>query len=291
MGEIAKPERNRNTAERHEAVHERQRQHQQRRARACPSRNRAALAARQVHRPGRRRRRAGCPAPRARASARTAAWRRARRRARRWRPRRRRAAAPIVNAQAISGASTRHGIGPRGVPVGAAGRRRLGAALADQHRGAARPWRRTAAGQPGERVDRGGEHGHQRRADDEHRLVDDRLEGEGGVQAAPCPATRCDQRARTHEPICGIAGPGQRRRTGAATGRGRPASTAAIIPTSPSAKTAHAERQHPALPEPVDQPGLEHGEQRVRDEVRRGHRARPASRSRCGSTRAARSRG
>jgi hypothetical protein len=54
----------------------------------------------------------------------------------------------------------------------------------------------------------------------------------------PClSGTRYDQRARTHEPICGIAAPATAAHTCGHGGR-TSASTVAIIATSPTANTA-----------------------------------------------------
>ena len=92
------------------------------------------------------------------------------------------------------------------------------------------------------------------------------------VRRSALSGTSSDHRARHAEPICGIAGTGQR---GAQV---RPGGRAVELDgrhraREPEHEDADAGRQHPALPEPVDEPGLRHGERRVGHQEGRRHRA------------------
>ena len=81
--------------------------------------------------------------------------------------------------RAARASATASAAGPAGGPVARVGRR-LGAALGGERQAAAHAGDHRG-GQPGERVTSGREHGDQGRAEDEDRLVDDRLEREGGL--------------------------------------------------------------------------------------------------------------
>ena len=178
----------------------------------------------------------------------------------------------------------------RGACVPAAGRGggRLGVLLADQERGAGEG-RGHRGGEPGERVHRGGQRGHQGRADDEDHLVDHRLEGEGGEEVALV----LDQvrpagphgGADLGQPGTGHGGEQVRPR------RRPPRLDGGHHPDQPEGEEARRHRQHPALAEPVDEPRLEDRERRVRDEERRGDGAGQSRRSRSGRRPAARCRG
>ena len=114
---------------------------------------------------------------------------------------------------------------------------RLGALLADQDRRTDQG-RRRRRGEPGQRVDQRGQHGHQRRAEDEDHLVDAPTRRRRRCAAPPCRARR------------GTTGPGppsrsaaarppRARRTGAARGRARRARC------TPSSRPARARRRRP----------------------------------------------
>ena len=261
VGAIAKPATNSSDAHRHSDRRRTAAAPSPGRAPAAPTRNRriAGRAARRIA-PVTHARRAGCPAPRARAAGRRSALcavlvgerdgghlggAEQRRRAR-----------PRPTA---SGAEPRHGIGGRG----AASRGRAGAPAARCARWAARTSVPDGAGDDARRRARPA--GATVVASTVTRVgpmmktasSTTASSGEGGLQLARRPASTCDQRARTHEPIGGHrrAGDGAARRCGHGAGQSacdgdhqqRPAATA---------KTDAVDGQHPRLAEPVEQPAL-----------------------------------
>ena len=121
--------------------------------------------------------------------------------------------------------------------------------------------------------DLGREHGDEQRPDDEDDLVEHRLEGVGRLQP------RVPPRAR------GPTGPAPATRSTVRTSRQRPRVTNSVqVGASlrrehdegdqPDAVQRHRRQQHPALPEPVDEPG--DGRRRERVDEREDRRDAPA---------------
>ena len=187
----------------------------------------------------------------------------ARRRRRPWPPRRR----ANIDPSATADHGQRHHRPPRHRRPGAGGVVAAGGARARCARWAARtsepPTPVTSASpRPGPGVPGGGEHGDHGRADDEDRLVDDRLEGVRRLDLARArpPARRTTAPARTSR----SAGTPRRRRPRLRTRRG-PASPDSRAATSTTIATPNTEAdhgQHPRLAEPVEQPALHDRHQR-----------------------------
>ena len=139
--------------------------------------------------------------------------------------------APMAKAETIRGTSIRHGI--RGWPSWwtAPVDRRLGPLLADQE-DRARDRRDHGEAEARQRVHDGGQPGHQGRTDDEHTLVDDRLERVRRVQRALVLA-RGATTAPGSTTRSAAGSPRRRPRRGGATA---PAGRARRRPSSPAAR-------------------------------------------------------